>query len=261
LARESTVIPTERMDRQSVLRSVRRYTFALVMVQIGIGALMVWRPGPFRFGLIYTAAAVPWTLLVGLVMERNIHLLYTAEGRPLSQLNLATRVTLIRVLSIPLVSALILNGDNLMAGVVFLGAAVTDWLDGFLARRMNDVTQLGRVADPSIDAIFCGFTILALNAAGRLPIWLIVLAALRYTLLLGGAAALKLSVGYLPVRATFLGRLFYFIQYCLLMAFLSLESPGLEPWLLKGLGLVQVLVTLQLLALGRSLYRETHNEN
>ncbi len=244
------------MDRQSVLRSVRRYTLALILVQAGIAALMAWRPGPFRLGLYYLAGAVPWTLLVGLILGRNIHLLYTAEGRPLSRLNLATRVTLIRVLSIPLVSALIFTGENLMAGFVFFGAAVTDWLDGFLARRMNDVTQLGRVADPSIDAVFCGLTFLTLYAADRLPGWLILLAALRYTLLLSGAAALKISVGFLPVRATFLGRLFYFIQYCLMMAFLLLETPVLEPWLLKGLGLVQVLVTLQLLALGRSLYRE-----
>ncbi len=249
------------MDRQSVLRSVRRYTFAQLMVQVGVAALIAWRPGPLRFGLLFFAAALPWTLIVGLIMERNIHLLYTVEGRPLNRLNLATRVTLIRVLSIPLVCALILSGENLMAGIVFLGAAVTDWLDGFLARRMNDVTQLGRVADPSIDAVFCGFTFLALNAAGRLPFWLILLAALRYALLLGGAAALKLSVGYLPVRATFLGRLVYFIQYSLLMSFLLLESAKLEPWLLKGLGLIQGLVTLQLLALRHSLYRETRDDS
>lgn len=249
------------MDRKSVLRSVRRYTFALLLVQVGVGGLLIWRPGPLRLGLLYVVAALPWTLLVGLIMERNVHLLYTLEGRPLSRLNLATRVTLIRVLSIPLVCALVIIGENLMAGFVFFGAAVTDWLDGFLARRMNDVTQLGRVADPSIDAVFCGFTFLALNAADRLPVWLILLAALRYALLLGGAAALKFTVGYLPVRATFFGRMFYFVQYCLLMLFLMLESPGLEPWLLKGLGLVQILVTLQLLVLGRGLYRETRNEN
>ena len=111
------------MDRPAVLRSVRRYTTALLLVQTALAALLAWRPGPPRVGAVYLVAALPWTLLVNAVLGRNVHLLYTAEGQPLTRLNLATRVTLIRVLSIPLVGVLVLQGESMMAGLVFLGAA------------------------------------------------------------------------------------------------------------------------------------------
>lgn len=249
------------MDRPAVLRSVLRYTLALGLVQTGVAILMAWRPGPPQFALYYIAAALPWTVIVGLVLGRNVHLLYTREGRPLNRLNLATRVTLIRVLSIPLVVALLLAEQSFIAGLVFLGAALTDWLDGFLARRMNDVTQLGRIADPSIDAIFCGLTFLALFVAGRLPLWFIVLAGIRYGILLGGTAALKLYAGFVPVRATFTGRLFYFIQYSLLLLFLILEGPLASRVLTRLLGGVQAVVAVQLLFLGRSMLMEVKGES
>lgn len=251
----------DRMDRPAVVRSVLSYTFALGLVQAGLAVLIGWRPGPAQLGQLYLAVALPWTALVGTVLARNVHLLYTSADRPLNRLNLATRVTLIRVLSIPLVCALVLSGHGFMAGIVFFGAAVTDWLDGFLARRMNDVTQLGRIADPSIDAIFCGLTLLALYVAERLPLWVILVASLRYGLLLGGALGIKLYAGYVPIRATFLGRLFYFVQYSLLLLFLLLEAPLAGRLLTRGLGAVQVLVSLQLLGLGRSMLLEVRNEN
>ncbi|MCB1162495.1 MAG: CDP-alcohol phosphatidyltransferase family protein [Candidatus Latescibacteria bacterium] len=248
------------MDRPAVLRSVRRYTTALLLVQTALAALLAWRPGPPRVGAVYLVAALPWTLLVNAVLGRNVHLLYTAEGQPLTRLNLATRVTLIRVLSIPLVGVLVLQGESMMAGLVFLGAAVTDWLDGHLARRMNDVTQLGRIADPSIDALFCGLTFVALAAAQRLPGWLLVLAGIRYGTLLGGALFLKLYAGGVPVRATFLGRLFYFIQYSLLLAFLLFDTPVVDRWTPRALGVLQVLVTAQLLLLGRTMLAEMRHD-
>jgi len=260
LARSIGPEETERMDRPAVIRSVLRYSLALGLVQIGIAALMAWRPGPPRLALLYLVTALPWTALVGFILARNVHLLYTTAGRPITRLNLATRVTLIRVLSVPLVTTLILADQNVMAGVVFLGAAVTDWLDGFLARRMNDVTQLGRIADPSIDAVFCGLTILALFMAGHLPLWLLLISGVRYSLLLGGAASLKLYAGYYPVRATFFGRFFYFIQYSLLLAYLLFEGPRFDAWFVRGLGVVQALVSVQLLSLGRNLYLELKHD-
>ncbi len=256
MAQEAAQLGTERMDRRAVGRSVLLYTLILAMVQVGIAWLLGRHPGPPRLGWFYLASAVPWTLLTGLVLRGNIHLLYTLEGRPLRRLNLATRVTLIRVLSVPLVFHLILVGRLFESALVFLGAALTDWLDGFLARRMHDVTQLGRIADPSIDALFCGITFAALAWRELIPLGVLVLVLIRYGVLLGGAAALKLVFGYLPVRATFSGRLFYFVQYCLLVLLLLFHGRPWAIWLPRLLGAIQAFVTIQLLFLGRSLYRE-----
>jgi len=205
---------------------------------------------------LYLLLALPWTFLVGSTLSANVHLLYTPEGRSLSRLNLATRVTLIRVLAIPLIFQLIFEGRLLTAGLTFLVAALTDWLDGFLARRMNEVTQLGRMVDPSIDATICFLTLVALYFSGHVPLWLMLLVALRYGILLLGALGLKAVLGRLPVRATFLGRLFYFIQYGVVVLYL-LAAGGLSHRIfLDVLAAVQIVVSVQLLGLGLSLYRE-----
>jgi len=77
--------------------------------------------------------------------------------------------------------------------------------------------------------------------------------------LAGGALWLRLWAGYLPARATVAGRLFYFVQYSLLIALLLAGGAGdtaLERWIPRALGGLQVLVLVQLLLLGRSLVRE-----
>jgi len=167
---------------------------------------------------------------------------------------------LLRLLAVPLVISLVLAGRLVMAGAVVLLAALSDWLDGALARRLDEVTQLGRVADPSIDALFCGSALAALALAGALPGWVVALAGLRYALLAGGALGLRLFAGYLPVRATFAGRLFYVLQYGLLVLLLLLGSgegaAALRRWIPPALGGLQVLVSLQLALLGRNLYAE-----
>jgi len=249
--------PAASADLGPVRRSIWRYLAGIELLHLLVGVLGF--AGGARF--FYLGAALPWTLVVGLVLSRRADLLYTAEGRQLLRLHLATRVTLIRVLAIPLVLTFIHTGQLRAAALAFLGAALTDWLDGFLARRMNEVTQLGRMVDPTIDAVFCFATMVALVLApeplrGYLPWWILALTLLRYAVLVGGALTLKALLGKLPVRATFLGRLFYFLQYGLLVLFLLDHERGSAwglPWML---GAIQLLVTVQLLALGRSLYSE-----
>jgi len=249
------------VDRPAVRRSILFYILSLTLVQAAAARLIAWRPGPAELGWNYLFIALAWTFLAGWITMRNAHLLYTFDGAKVSRLNLATRVTLLRVLAIPLLLALIFARSFPAAGIVFLGAAFTDWLDGFLARRMKDVTQLGRIADPSIDALFCGLTLLILGIIGLLPLPVLLLAALRYGILLAGALLLRLLLGRLPVRATFFGRLSYFLQYGLLAILLIVgDHPDWLGPMTWALGSVQVLVSVQLIFLGRSLYREATDE-
>ena len=244
------------MDREAVRRSVFRYILYLSLGQAGIALFLAFVPGPRLLGLGYLAGALPWTVLVGLVLARNVHMLYTVEGRPLERLNPATRITLLRVICVPLLVALILTDHMLAATGVFLAAAITDWLDGFLARRMKDVTQLGRIIDPMIDAVFCGLTLLALFFAGQLPLWVLLVGALRYGLLTVGAAYIKLRFGYVAPEATFAGRMFYLLQYSLLTLLLLLHDAGAAIWLQRGIGALQIIVFGQLVGLGLGMIRE-----
>ncbi|MBN2170963.1 MAG: CDP-alcohol phosphatidyltransferase family protein [Candidatus Krumholzibacteriota bacterium] len=247
---------TEQWDCGAVRRSVLAYTLLLAMVQAGVALLLARWPGPARLAWYFLGAALPWTFLVGGLLAANTGLLVTLKGRRLHRLNLATRVSLIRVCCVPLVLTLILARQPIAAGLVFMGAALTDWLDGFLARRTDSVTWLGRIIDPSIDAVFCGSTLLALGACGRLPAWVVGLVVLRYSILVGGAVLLRLLLGTLPVRATFFGRTAYLVQYVLLAALLLLPAARLGAWPGWALGFLQVAVSVQLLGLGLVLFRE-----
>ena len=69
----------------------------------------------------------------------------------------------------------------LVSMVLFLLAAATDWLDGYLARSRNLVTQLGRILDPLADKIIiCGtFVFLSANAGSGVPAWMTVVVICR----------------------------------------------------------------------------------
>jgi len=78
--------------------------------------------------------------------------------------------------------ALIERGENAAALAVFLGAASTDWVDGWWARRFGQVSRIGRIFDPLVDkVIVCGaFILLAAPGAGSsLRPWMAVVVVVR----------------------------------------------------------------------------------
>lgn len=94
-------------------------------------------------------------------------------------MNLPNRLTILRVLMIPLCLALILLGHYAFAAAVFLLAALTDFLDGYLARRDKLVTNFGKFADPVADKLLVLTVMIAMLAVGRYPWWAVVIVAMR----------------------------------------------------------------------------------
>lgn len=89
-------------------------------------------------------------------------------------MNLPTWITLSRLLGAPIVLALLAQPTApraWTAAVVFVVAAGTDWVDGYLARRLNQVTDLGKFLDPLVDKLLVLAPLLALVEMGRLPAW------------------------------------------------------------------------------------------
>ncbi len=74
---------------------------------------------------------------------------------------------------------LLSGGASNIAMAIFLAAALTDFLDGRLARLTGTVTELGKSLDPVADRIFVGGTIIALTVSGRLPVPGMALIAVR----------------------------------------------------------------------------------
>ena len=86
-------------------------------------------------------------------------------------LNLPNVLTLLRVLAVPVIVVALLgetpNGDALAAGVFAL-AALTDGLDGYIARRRHDVTTFGKLMDPLADKVLIIAALVSLVSLGRL---------------------------------------------------------------------------------------------
>jgi cardiolipin synthase len=81
--------------------------------------------------------------------------------------------TLLRLLLAPVVIWAIVGGEHVLALAVFAGAAVTDLIDGWLARYLNSATSAGAYLDPIADKVLLSGVYVALAAAGMLPWWLV----------------------------------------------------------------------------------------
>lgn len=106
----------------------------------------------------------------------------------------ANALSLLRILALPLIVILVIRSGgepSIAATVIFIAAALTDLLDGNLARRTGTVTELGRVLDPLADRILIGGTIIALAVSGILPVVGVALVLIRDILLLLGYKALQ----------------------------------------------------------------------
>ena len=89
-------------------------------------------------------------------------------------MNLPTWITVSRLLGVPCVLILLLDPTPARAWIalgVFLIAAGTDWVDGYLARRLNQVTELGKFLDPLVDKLLVLAPLLALVELGKVPAW------------------------------------------------------------------------------------------
>ncbi len=93
-------------------------------------------------------------------------------------LNVPNLLTMGRIAIIPLVLWLLHQGspsDCLAAAWVYAGAAITDLLDGYLARRMNIVSVLGKFLDPLADKLLVMASLIWMIPLGRIPEWAVVL--------------------------------------------------------------------------------------
>jgi CDP-diacylglycerol--glycerol-3-phosphate 3-phosphatidyltransferase len=94
-------------------------------------------------------------------------------------MNLPNALTITRIFLVPLLLVVLLTGNfpdrEAWGFVVFLAAAMTDYLDGFLARRRAQVTTLGKLLDPIADKILISAALVALVQLGIAPAWMVII--------------------------------------------------------------------------------------
>ena len=91
----------------------------------------------------------------------------------------ASKITLVRVAMIPLFMALLLLGYRWIALAVFILASVTDFVDGYVARHYNQVSDFGKFLDPLADKLLVTACMLIFVQWGRMPAWAVMIVLTR----------------------------------------------------------------------------------
>lgn len=115
-------------------------------------------------------------------------------------------ISAVRLLGVPVFLWLVLVEQADVAAFALLAVAgATDWLDGYLARRLDQRTRLGVLLDPLVDRLYIAATIIGLAIRGFVPWWLVLILVLREVLLLGLLPRLRRS-GRVALPVTFVGK-------------------------------------------------------
>lgn len=97
-------------------------------------------------------------------------------------INLPNVLSLSRILLVPILVVVLLTemeGKEFIGLALFLGAAFTDFLDGFIARRRKQITRLGQLLDPAADKILTSAAFISLVGLGLAPAWMVVVIVAR----------------------------------------------------------------------------------
>ena len=156
-------------------------------------------------------------------------------------LNVPNVLTVIRILLVPvLVVALTTetkNGDTI-AAVVFALAAITDGLDGYIARSRKSITTFGKVMDPIADKMLITAALIALVSLNRLAAWVAMVIIAREFAVSSLRVAAAQQGAIIP--ASILGKIKTVVQVAAVMALIAADNPH-ATW-------VDVLVGLMVLA-------------
>ena len=175
-------------------------------------------------------------------------------------MNLPISLTLLRIFIVPLLVVLLLTkGENmdLWAVGVFLAAAVTDLLDGYLARKRGQITTLGILLDPIADKLLTSAAFISLVELGLVPAWMVVIIVGR-EFAVSGLRAIASAKGF-AIEASELGKTKMVCQVvAITVIVLERRYPAMHP---LGELLVWVVVVFALASAGQYFWKFLHRLN
>jgi CDP-diacylglycerol--glycerol-3-phosphate 3-phosphatidyltransferase len=167
-------------------------------------------------------------------------------------MNLPNWITFSRLLGLPFILYLLNNPTDQMRWIclaIFLVAAGTDWLDGYLARKLNQITDLGKFLDPLVDKFLVLAPLLALIQLAQVPAWGVFLILARELVIAGWRVNPNLSGKTSISGANFWGKLKTVSQ---IIAIALLIAPTPETW--ETLSLVAFWISVALTWISGAIY-------
>jgi cardiolipin synthase len=150
---------------------------------------------------------------------------------------LPNAISVVRIaLIVPI--AIELAHDQLQTTLLLVGVvALSDALDGFLARRFAWQTPLGAVLDPLADKLLLTTVLVTLTILGAVPLWLMVAAVARDLIIVGGAVAYRLWCGPLEIRPSLISKLNTLCQLAYIAGVVAERRFAVPaPWVVTLLG-------------------------
>lgn len=142
-------------------------------------------------------------------------------------------ITGMRLIAVPVVIWLVLTDRMTAAFWVFVGAGVSDAVDGYLAKRLDARSVLGSYLDPLADKLLLVAIYVLMGRAGEIPLWLVLLVIMRDAALLGGSVLLvraDRSAAMRPLLISKLNTALQIILAALVLARLGIGFPPAGIW-------------------------------
>ncbi|MGD0275568.1 MAG: CDP-diacylglycerol--glycerol-3-phosphate 3-phosphatidyltransferase [Syntrophales bacterium] len=161
-------------------------------------------------------------------------------------MNIPNLLTIIRIILVPLIVILLMDGAYVKALLVFIMAGLTDALDGFLARVLLQKTALGGYLDPIADKILIGSCFTTLAIMGILPGWLAVVIISRDVIIILGICILTIMGISYEIKPVFVSKVTTTLQIITVFAVLTLKClPGIfTPLWIHGLFWISAVFTM-----------------
>jgi cardiolipin synthase len=147
--------------------------------------------------------------------------------------NLPNLISLLRLAAVPVVGWLILHQRWEAACWLFLAAAVSDGIDGLLARWLKQMTPLGAALDSVADKALGLVTLVMLTLEQAIPMWVTLAILVRDTIIVLGAASYRGLAGHIEIHPTWLGKTHMAAEFTMLALVLGGLAGllALEGWL------------------------------
>ena len=164
-------------------------------------------------------------------------------------MNLPNTLTVTRILLTPLLVVILLTaveGKEIYGAVIFILAALTDYLDGYFARARNQVTATGKLLDPIADKLLVTSAFIALVELELAPAWMVAIIVGREFVVTGIRSVAATRGQVMP--ANWLGKIKTFMQVVTIVV-LILADTYIEPWLRFGRYLLWITVIVSLISM------------
>jgi len=158
--------------------------------------------------------------------------------------NVANAITLLRFALVPALALALLRAEYGMAFVLFFVSALSDLADGIVARRWNQATRFGAVADPLADKLTMLTVTVLLTVQHALPWWFALAVVLRDGLIVGGALTYHFWIGPVEMAPSRISKLNTAMEFLLLVAVLAVHAGHVPDGAWRHLLLFATLATI-----------------